>query len=280
MVDADARPVTGGVRHAIHAPCRPAALRHGRSRLEFRAPRRVRGARAQSGGDLQREGGAAARPRAAGHRPAEPGRDGAGIDGDEPLCGHRPRHGGEPLRGAGDGRRAGRREWRGVRGVSAGADAGGAGPHPERRGGGGAVGRRAAVRHPVRRWHPGRYRRRLAGTGAARPRAARGGEDVPPGGDPAGRAVGRRPAAGARHRRGRPRRGAVLHGGGRARPVPGRRGLAGAGAHPHRPDQLSAEHGAPLHDRARRGARPDRGDRRGGTSRAGAHARGAAPAGG
>ncbi len=77
-------------------------------------------------------------------------------------------------------------------------------PHPVRRGGGGAVRRRRAVRHPAGRRHPGRYRRRLARGGAARPTARGAGAHPAARRDPAGRPVRRRPGARARAGRGGP----------------------------------------------------------------------------
>ncbi len=92
-------------------PDRCTALRGGRSRIELGAPRGVRGAQPQPGGDLQREGRAAPGPRPAGDRAAERGGHGAGADRDAPLPRRRPRHGRRAVRGAGH-RGGARREER------------------------------------------------------------------------------------------------------------------------------------------------------------------------
>ena len=212
----------------------------------------------QSGGDLQREGGAAAGPRPAVDRAAERRRHGPGVHRAAPLSRGGARDGRGAVRGAGDRRGARRPQRRGLRRRAAGAPARRADPRSVRAAGGGILGDGRAVRHSDRRRHPGRYRRRLAGAGAARSRRARRVAHVEPGRDPAGGARRRRSGAGAGDRRGRPGDGAVAGRGRQSRSVSGGRRVARAGAHPHGADRLSAADGASLHDRPRGGARPDR----------------------
>ena len=88
----------------------------------------------------------------------------------------------------------------------------------------------------------------------------------------------RRSGARAGDRRCRSRHGAVARRGREPRPLSGGRRVAGAGAHPHGADRLSAADGAPLHDRPRGGARPDRRDRGRRASRARTPAGAVAPA--
>ena len=139
-------------------------------------------------------------------------------------------------------------------------------------------GRGRALRHSRGGRGAGRSRRRLARAGAAGGRAHRPGGDLAGGRDPPRRPGRRRSDQGAQHRQ-RGAGGDALHrrGGGAGSVSVGRR-VPGPGAHPYRPDRLSAEHGASLHDRPGGGARPGRGGERGRAQADRAHARRAAPA--
>ncbi len=249
--------------HAVRPARRRPALRGCRSRLELGAPRGVRRARPQPDRDLQREGRAAAGPRVADQRAAQRGRRGAGADGDEPLPRHRPRHG-APTRS---------RCWR----TAAVRDASN-GPALRRGTPPAACPACRSISCPASRRPNCPLRGVLCGIPSADGVLAdigggslevvrltdgeRGEAHTLPlgvirlaeraGGDPVrARALAEAdlaevPLAERRHG---------------ARPLSGGRRLAGAGAHPYRADRLPAEHDPPLHDRTRRGARPDRRDR-------------------
>ena len=177
------------------------------------------------------------------HRPAERGRHGAGADRDAPLSRRRARHGRRPVRGAGHRGGARCRERPRLRRAAAGSGMPGVPIHilsGLEEAAFSADGMLCGI--PAGGWRPGRYRRRLAGSGAAGSRHARAWPDAAAGRHPAGRARRQRSDARARASprptcrrcRGWPRRW--------RRSLPGRRRVAGAGAHPHGADRTTRWH--------------------------------------